>query len=71
MVEGVFAVSNCQRAEPAEKTVANIIDRFLRTGDMHPSVGRNRTGTAKTDHVFLCNMATFAKICTCAPDTNY
>ena len=33
------------------KTVANIIDRFLRTGDIRPGIGGNRTRTARTDDV--------------------
>ena len=35
------------------KTVANIIERFLHTGDMRPGVGGNRTRTARTDDVVL------------------
>ena len=36
------------------KTVANIIDRFPRTGDIRPGIGGNRTRTARTDDVVLC-----------------
>ena len=35
------------------KTVANVVDRFVRTGSVQPGVGGNRLRTARTDDVVL------------------
>ena len=37
----------------SRKTVANIVDRFVRTGSVQPGVGGNRLRTARTDDVVL------------------
>ena len=37
----------------SRKTVANIVDWFVRTGSVQPGVGGNRLRTARTDDVVL------------------
>ena len=53
-LEGFSPYQIARKLSLQRKTVANIIDRFLRTGDIRPGIGRNRTRTARTDDVVLC-----------------
>ena len=53
-LEGFSPYQIARKLSLQRKTVANIIDRFLRTGDIRPGIGGNRTRTARTDDVVLC-----------------
>ena len=53
-LEGFSLYQIARELNLQRKTVANIIDRYLRTGDIRPGVGGNRTRTARTDDVVLC-----------------
>ena len=47
----IFEVA--QQLNINRKTVANVVDRYLTTGNIEPGVGGNRSRTARTDDVIL------------------
>ncbi len=53
-LEGFLPYQIASQLNLQRKTVATIIDRFIRTGDICPGVGGNRTCTARTNDVVLC-----------------
>ena len=53
MARGLKTIPDSEAVKSTEKTVANVVDRFVRTGSVQPGVGGNRLRTARTDDVVL------------------